>query len=483
MADISDEGFQSLGPSSAIVARMLSRPPLAPVWAGIVAACADLPVFTLAFWFAQYASLPSLAFHPLIALGHALAAACLAVFLLAVVRAYDLGIMRAASRSLARSSVALLVPVMAGTAMNGWFTVHFIAVTAVALYLPLVPLRIVSARAIRWMLDSGIFQRRAVIAGGGVHAERLVERLVGRRDNDVRIYGIFDDREDGRVPLQSLGVPKLGGYEELIAFVRATEVDMVIIALPLEAKERIDWLLKKFRVLPVEVRLSTISRDLAFANGRAVPLFSAFDRTFAPSRRLAKRLFDLVIASVAIVLLSPVMIGAAIAVRLDSPGPVLFRQKRHGFNHRVIEVLKFRSMYQKDADPEGRRVVCRDDPRVTRVGRFLRRSSIDELPQLFNVLRGDLSLVGPRPHAIDARSSDQERFSRIVEGYAARHNLPPGITGLAQVNGWRGEIDSHEKLRARFEHDLDYIENWSLLLDLKILACTPISLLRTDAAY
>ncbi|MEP2640660.1 exopolysaccharide biosynthesis polyprenyl glycosylphosphotransferase [Roseobacter sp.] len=483
MAGNFEQEPQPLGASSAVVARMLSRAPLAPLWVAIIAMCVDFPVVTLAFWFAQYASLPADMFHDFAALGRSIAAACVVLLLLAAGRAYDPKIIGALPKSLLRSALALAVPVAAGAVIFGDVTNNFIGVAIVSVCLSVFPLRYFSAQAARWMRDNGVFQRRAVIAGGGDHADRLVTQLVGRRDNDVRIYGVFDDREDGRVPLQSLGVPKLGGYEELITFVRATEVDMVIIALPLDAKERIDWLLNMLKVLPVEVRLSAINKDLAFADTRSAPLFSVAERTFAPGRRLAKRAFDLVIAILAIVVLSPVILGAAIAVKLDSPGPVLFRQKRHGFNHRVIDVMKFRSMYQEDSDFASLKVVSRGDPRVTRVGRFLRRSSIDELPQLFNVLWGDLSLVGPRPHAIDARSSDQEKFSRIVEGYSARHRLPPGITGLAQVKGWRGEVDSHDKLKARFEHDLIYIENWSLLLDLKILAMTPLSLIRTDAAY
>ena len=167
----------------------------------------------------------------------------------------------------------------------------------------------------------------------------------------------------------------------------------------------------------------------------------------------------------------------------NSPGPILFRQPRHGYNHRPVEVWKFRSMYAGDCDPAARRIVTRDDPRVTRVGRVIRRWSIDELPQLFNVLSGELSLVGPRPHALDAVSSRQESFEAIVDGYAARHKVRPGITGWAQVNGWRGEIDDPEALRRRVEHDLHYIENWSIWLDLRILAMTPLRLLDTRKAY
>jgi len=258
---------------------------------------------------------------------------------------------------------------------------------------------------------------------------------------------------------------------------------MVIIALPLDAEVRINALLDAFRVLPIEVRLSAFSSNYAFANTTRDPLIAALAGSFTPERRLTKRIFDLCVASAALVFLSPLLLGAALAVRLTTPGPILFQQARHGFNDQIIQVFKFRSMYADQSDANARQVVSRGDPRVTPIGRFLRRSSIDELPQLFNVLKGDLSLVGPRPHALDALSSSQQKFTTIVDGYSARHRLPPGITGWAQINGWRGEIDDPAKLKSRFEHDLYYIENWSLWLDLKILWRTPASLLRSEGAY
>src|SRR5690606_35889666 len=192
--------------------------------------------------------------------------------------------------------------------------------------------------------------------------------------------------------------------------------------------------------------------------------------------------FDIFFSVVALVLLWPVLIGAAIAVKLSSPGPILFKQKRHGFNNEVIEVYKFRSMYTHLSDPSARAAVTKGDPRVTRVGRFLRKSSIDELPQLFNVLKGELSLVGPRPHAVEAQTHDR-KYVDVVDSYFARHRVKPGVTGWAQINGWRGEIDHDDKIRYRTEFDLYYIENWSLWLDLTILFLTPFRLLNTENAY
>ena len=165
-------------------------------------------------------------------------------------------------------------------------------------------------------------------------------------------------------------------------------------------------------------------------------------------------------ALLALLGLAPVMALVALAIKLDSKGPVLFRQKRYGFNNELIEVFKFRSMFVDQADADAAKLVTKDDPRVTRVGRILRKSSLDELPQLFNVLRGELSLVAPRPHALQAKAADR-LYDDVVDGYFARHKVKPGITGWAQINGWRGETDTSEKIQKRVEHDLYYIDNWS----------------------
>jgi lipopolysaccharide/colanic/teichoic acid biosynthesis glycosyltransferase len=173
----------------------------------------------------------------------------------------------------------------------------------------------------------------------------------------------------------------------------------------------------------------------------------------------------------------------AIAIKLDSRGPILFKQKRYGFNNDLIEVYKFRSMYADAADVHATKLVSKDDPRVTRVGRFIRKASLDELPQLFNVVfKGNLSLVGPRPHAINAKAAAR-LYDEAVDGYYARHRVKPGVTGWAQINGWRGETDTQEKIQRRVEFDLYYIENWSVLFDLYIVAKTPFALLKTENAY
>src|SRR5690606_25375339 len=195
-----------------------------------------------------------------------------------------------------------------------------------------------------------------------------------------------------------------------------------------------------------------------------------------------KRSCDVVFSLLGIVLFAPVMLATAVAIKLDSKGPILFKQTRHGFNNEPIDVYKFRSMYVEQCDPSAKNAVTKNDPRVTRVGRFIRKTSIDELPQFFNVLMGHLSLVGPRPHAVAGQTRNL-RYHEVVDGYFARRRVKPGVTGWAQVNGWRGEIDNDEKIRIRTEFDLYYIENWSLWLDLKILFLTPIRLLNSENAY
>lgn len=471
---------RSLGEGAAQVARQLRRPGLTPLRVACVALCLDIPAVAVAVWFAQYAAIADAAFDPLRAAGWAVLSAVMAAGGTAFAGGFDARRLRSARRSGFRTAVAMVpVALLLGMVLGE----GVLWPLAVAVAVAVVPLRLGAAAALSWAFDAGLIQRRAVIAGGGANAADLLRGLAARPDNDIRVYGLFDDRDGERSPEQVLAVPKLGDYGDLLAFVRRAEIDMVIVTLPLHAESRINWLLERLRVLPVDIRLSAFSANFAFRGRRGDRLIEAVAPSFAPDRRLMKRLFDLAGAALLIPLAAPVMLAAAVAIRLDSSGPILFRQRRHGYNDRVIEVLKFRTLSHAAADPDAAQIVTRHDPRVTRVGRFLRRSSIDELPQLFNVLRGDLSLVGPRPHALDARTSASEPFARLVEGYSARHRLPPGITGLAQIKGCRGEVDGLAALSHRIELDLAYIENWSIWLDLQILLRTPFCLLDTDKAY
>jgi len=347
--------------------------------------------------------------------------------------------------------------------------------------------RLVMASQIRRWARNGRMERRAVIVGGGKAAEGMIRSIEAHPDNDIRICGIFDDRDDTRSPPVVAGYPKLGNVAELIEFARIARIDMLIVSLPITAESRVLSLLKKLWVLPVDIRLSAHSNQLRFRPRSysyigAVPMLDIFDKPINDWDSVAKRAFDIVFSLLGIVVLSPVMLATAIAIKLDSRGPVLFKQKRHGFNNEVIEVYKFRSMYADKSDASARQAVTKGDPRVTRVGRFIRKASIDELPQFFNALFGSLSLVGPRPHAVAAQTHNL-LYNEVVDGYFARHRVKPGVTGWAQINGWRGEMDTDEKIKMRTEFDLYYIENWSLWFDLKILLLTPIRLLNTENAY
>jgi Undecaprenyl-phosphate glucose phosphotransferase len=348
--------------------------------------------------------------------------------------------------------------------------------------------RVILAQFVALLVGAGRLQQRAVIVGGGAIGADLLRELAKNDEAEVQMLGVFDDRSDERSPDTVEGYPKLGNVDDLVDFARSTRVDLVIFALPITAEQRILQMLRKLWVLPIDIRLAAHANRLRFhprsySYVGKVPVLDLFDKPIADWDVVIKHAFDKVVGALALFALSPVFAATALAIKLDSPGPVFFKQKRYGFNNELIEVYKFRSMYVDKLDPTAAKLVTRGDPRVTRVGRFIRKTSIDELPQLINVVfKGDLSLVGPRPHAVHAKAADRQ-YDEVVDGYFARHRVKPGITGWAQVNGWRGETDTQEKIQQRVEHDLYYIENWSILLDLYILAITPISLLKSGAAY
>jgi len=356
--------------------------------------------------------------------------------------------------------------------LGTWYGIGLVALTAG---------RVGLAQLVRTWSRAGRLQRRAVVVGGGEPAEELIRSILAQSDSDVTICGTFDDRTDERSPAHAAHVPKLGTVDDLLEFARRTRVDLVIVTIPMTAEKRVLDMLRKLWVLPVDIRLAAHTAKLRF-RPRAysyignVPVLDVFDKPIQDWDVVLKWVFDKVVGTAALIALAPLFILTAIAVKLDSKGPVFFRQKRYGFNNEMIEVFKFRSMYTDMSDATAAKLVTKGDPRVTRVGRFIRKTSIDELPQLFNVVfKGNLSLVGPRPHAAHAKAADK-LYDDVVDGYFARHKVKPGITGWAQINGWRGETDTPEKIQRRVEHDLYYIENWSVLFDLYILAMTPVSL-------
>lgn len=348
--------------------------------------------------------------------------------------------------------------------------------------------RFVVARYVGAATRAGRFDRRTAIVGGGEPANDIIRVLQAQPESGIRIVGVYDDRDDDRSPAVIGGHAKLGSVSDLVEDARRNPIDLVIFTVPISAENRLLQMLGKLWVLPIDIRLSAHASKLklrprSYSYIGSVPVLDVFDRPIADWDHVVKWLFDKVAGSLLLVLAAPVLILAAIAVKFDSKGPILFRQRRYGFNNELVEVLKFRSMHVDQSDATAAKLVTKNDPRVTRVGRFLRKTSIDELPQLINVVfKGNLSLVGPRPHALQAKAQNR-LYDQVVDSYFARHRVKPGITGWAQINGWRGETDTEEKLQRRVEHDLYYIENWSVFLDAYILLATPFALLKHENAY
>ncbi|MFC5989647.1 undecaprenyl-phosphate glucose phosphotransferase [Limoniibacter endophyticus] len=432
--------------------------PLTAYYFGAILCCASLSVALLEF--ARCYSVHSL-FHPFRRIGLVAGLLALSFALLAVIGFF-----------------LKISDVFSRVWLAGWFAMSLISVGTS---------RIILSRLFQRWARNGRIERRAVIVGGGKNAETLIRALEEQPYNDIRICGMFDDRDDRRSPPLVAGYPKLGTVSELIEFARIAHIDLLIVAIPITAEERVLTMLKKLWVLPVDIRLSAHSTELTFRPRAysyigAVPMLDVMDKPINDWDSVAKRIFDIVFSLIGIILFSPIMVATAIAIKLDSKGPILFKQKRHGFNNEEIDVYKFRSMYTEMSDPTAKKAVTRNDPRVTRVGRIIRKTSIDELPQFFNALLGSLSLVGPRPHAVSAQTHNL-LYNEVIDGYFARHRVKPGVTGWAQINGFRGEMDTNEKIRLRTEYDLFYIENWSLWFDLKILVLTPVRLLNTENAY
>jgi putative colanic acid biosynthesis UDP-glucose lipid carrier transferase len=295
-----------------------------------------------------------------------------------------------------------------------------------------------------------------------------------------RVVGFFDDRSPGRIH----GVDNnLGGIATLAEYVRTHEVDIIYIALPMASQPRILKLLEGLRDTTASIYFlpDIFVSDLIQARVDSIdglPVVAVCETPFHGVNGLVKRASDFVLSALILALISPLMLAIAAGVKLSSPGPVLFRQRRYGVDGRKIVVYKFRSMTVAE-DGDVVRQATRNDARVTKFGAFLRRTSLDELPQFINVLQGRMSIVGPRPHAI----AHNELYRKLIRGYMIRHKVRPGITGLAQVNGYRGETETVEKMKMRIEYDLAYLRSWSLLLDLQILLKTILVVLKKQNAY
>lgn len=387
-------------------------------------------------------------------------------------------------------SLAVVLIGVAGIAYLTEFDVFSPAAAALWFAIGLVGLfasRLVVARVIDRLAHAGRLVRRTVIAGGGRDAEDLIAALKTEDEQQLKILGVFDDRHDERSADVIGGYPKLGSFERLADFCRASDVDLLIVTVPITAERRLLEILKRLFTLDVDVRVSALNSRLrlnpkAYSYIGEVPMLAVMDKPLRDWDCVLKNIEDRVLGTIILCLAAPVMALIALAIRWESKGPILFRQQRYGFNNDLIGVWKFRSMYADKADLNASKLVTKDDPRVTRVGRFIRRTSLDELPQLFNVIAGDMSLVGPRPHAVEAKAKS-DLYQTVVDGYFARHKVKPGMTGWAQINGWRGETDTHEKLQRRIEADLYYIDHWSILFDLYIIVMTPFALITGKNAY
>jgi putative colanic acid biosynthesis UDP-glucose lipid carrier transferase len=341
-----------------------------------------------------------------------------------------------------------------------WFVLAPVLITVV---------RYGSRRVEKELYRRGVNTRSVHIVGATKMGAMISQRITEDPGAGFRIDGYFDDRDPERLHPMPPGIGALGRIDQLLELARNGQVDVVYIALPLRAESRISEIVRKLAdsTASVYVVADFLVFDLVHAqwsNVQGLPVVSVFESPFYGVNGWLKRVEDIVLGSLIMLLISGPMALIALGVKLTSPGPVFFRQRRYGLNGEEIRVLKFRTMTVTEDGPNVQQAT-KNDQRVTKFGAFLRRTSLDELPQFINVLFGEMSIVGPRPHAV----AHNEMYRRMIHGYMLRHKVKPGITGWAQVNGWRGETDTLDKMEQRVSHDLHYIQNWGLLLDLKII--------------
>ena len=326
---------------------------------------------------------------------------------------------------------------------------------------------------VREMRARGYNTRGAAIVGMTELGSQLAEQMAGVSMLGLRVHGFYDDREEERCfPIPEALGERAGNLKDLVLAAKSGEVDLIYIALPLRAEPRINELLRQLSDTTASVYLAAdfYVFDLLHARWNtlgAVPTMSLYETPFYGVDGWLKRVEDIVLGTLILIVVAIPMLIIGILVKLTSPGPALFRQRRYGLNGEVIDVLKFRTMNVLE-DGDVIKQATSNDPRITKFGAFLRRTNLDELPQFFNVLEGTMSIVGPRPHAV----AHNELYRKKIRGYMLRHKVKPGITGWAQINGWRGQTDTLDKMERRVEHDLDYIRNWSLLWDLQIIFLT-----------
>ena len=333
--------------------------------------------------------------------------------------------------------------------------------------------------------QSGLDLRKVAVVGRGAHAAALVSKIDGCKEAGFRTAAVLDVSPEGfAVSGVARAVPEFNDLHAFAAYIRAQDVHELWLALPLSEEHTIYECVKELRDDLINIRFMPDLRSLAMFESSmidllGVPAINLVASPLSPTSQLQKEMFDRLFAALALVSLSPLLLAIAIAIKLSSRGPVIFKQKRKGADGRVFTIYKFRSMRIHIEKPGCVSQATRHDPRVTRVGAFLRRASLDELPQFFNVLRGDMSVVGPRPHALE----HDDLYQKVVAGYIQRYRIKPGITGWAQINGFRGETDRIEKMERRVEHDLYYLGNWSFALDMRIIAATIVKGLVHNNAY
>lgn len=337
-------------------------------------------------------------------------------------------------------------------------------------------------RTIAFDLRRGGEIRSVVIVGANEAGLKLAERIAEYPHMFMDMRGFFDDRAQARLPA-GLDKPLLGRMADIAGYVREHNINMIFISQPMSAQPRVRQLLDALQDTTASIYFlpDIYIFDLMqarFDEVGGMPVVAICETPFTGINSLVKRLTDIVFATLIQLLLAPVMLSIALAVKLTSPGPIIFKQRRYGLNGEEIIVYKFRSMAVCE---DGANVpqAKKNDQRITRLGAFLRRTSLDELPQFINVLQGRMSIVGPRPHAV----AHNEQYRRLIKGYMLRHKVKPGITGWAQVNGLRGETDTLDKMAARIEYDLDYLRSWSISLDLWIILRTVRVVLGRDNAY
>jgi putative colanic acid biosynthesis UDP-glucose lipid carrier transferase len=359
------------------------------------------------------------------------------------------------------------------TRTSEWFSRAWVVMWMALAVAGFIGIRLVALFQLWRLRLRGDLSTHIAIVGARELGAAVIRQLRADRIEDVRIVGVFDDVPG--LPAELEGCPVRGTTDDLIEVARRERIDEVILAMVDRSEDEIEQVVAKLRPLPLNTKLCAHSLRLnlpvhGFTSFAGLPLLHVFERPLSGWGGVWKGLEDRVLGAVILILMAPLMFACALMIKLDSRGPALFRQKRYGFNNNEITVFKFRTMAHDPAPDPAVPQARRNDPRITRVGAFLRRTSLDELPQLLNVLRGEMSLVGPRPHAV----AHNEHYAKIIDGYLGRHRVKPGITGWAQVNGLRGETETPEKMRMRVQYDLFYIDNWSLLFDLKILIMTSL---------